>query len=854
MKNFSKIIILGALLLNACAPAVQPRQFPQPKIDFGPRTEDTDLSANLKPMEAVKPDLSWQGTAATAIYFQQAENLVMLGEQTGRKNLTTTGLNWVERFYEEPHTTSYADFSKSPFATLVQTQSEEEVTTTLSEVGRDLDRSRTILKEKITQLSAKFQWPGKGASLNAIITSAEAFTLLVSNQLDKMGLIEVVSEGVRAELKKQTAALFADVKPLISNLYASQNFSKALQMVEDAIVKFKVEVSQETKKSINQGRVIAKDLDVLKDPQSGLTVLIDIWSVLSVADREAYFKKENESLFDFLTKQDESELNCLRRADCSGGLINGIAKKIFILPKIEEYGVTKLYKILNEKTFNYLITEIENFSQEFLLTLPETFVTQIDQGLVDKGNILRGIRKDYGSYLKDLLSVWADKNLPGSRGKVAGFEAPAVRVQVSRKQKMSIAATSSTLELKANTAGTSMTANALFLQHAPEHGDFKMRAALSQVNKLIAIGGYRDQAQKMVPALMMPIEKTQATLDLMNFTKSTYSYRIPDKIKMLDSFQASAEPYEKNFSAASYAEQLKGLSEMIHFTADWKHTNFDDSLGKIKAQELTNKIEHSALQRSLFPKDMLFALNIGDAAVLLKNITKKSTPVFLVTLNNNVIWADQYQYGGDDSAIMAGLVDIKDGRRSHIVNTQDVAKFLLAIREFLRATEGVENTRSSILLERDEHGVTPLKALLDGREELKLLTIALANFISSQLVNEKSQVQSQFNLEQMKRSDDSVIQIENQAFAIRALQAAWEITGREIYLWSAHEIYFALNKFTFDREEHFYVNGDGSSLSFPQKVNTLRALVELKESLQPKSQAQLERITAPWLKALEELQ
>ncbi|WP_413288852.1 hypothetical protein [Bdellovibrio sp. HCB337] len=854
MNNVRKIIILSLLLLSACAPEVQPRQFPQPKSDFGPRLQDTDLSPQMKAMSAVKPDLSWQGTAATASYFQQAENLMVLGEQMGKESLVKKGLHWVETFYKQPHTSSYAEFSKSPFATLATTQTEAEVNKTLSEVGRDLERSREILKTKITNLGNQHIWPGKGASLNALITSAEAFTMLVSNQLDKMGLIEVVSSGVKAELKKQTSALFADVKPLIQQLYAAETFPKALVMVEDAIAKFKVQITSQTQASINQGHVIAKDLEALRDPQAGLTILIDIWGILNEADRKAYFQKENESLYDFLLKQDSKELACLRLPGCNGGLINGIAKKLFILPKIEEYGVAKLYKLLNESTLKYLFAEIEKFSQEFILTLPATFVAQIDQGLVAKGKILRDIRHDYGDYLKDLLSDWADKNLPGSNGKVPGFEASAVSVKVSPKQKLEIAATSSTSELKANTAGTSMTANALFLQHSRDQGDFKMRTALSQVNKLIAMGGYRDQGQKMVPALMMPIEKTHTTLDLMTFTKSSISYRIPDKIKMLDSFQASAEPYEKNFSAAAYAEQLKGLSEMINFTADWKHTSFDDSLGKIKAQELTSKIENPALARPLFPKDMLFALNVGDAAVLLKNITKKSTPVFLITLKNNTLWADQYQTGGDDSAIMAGLVDIKNGERSQVVNAQDVSKFLLAIHEFLKATEGVQLTRAPILLERDEHGVTPLKALMEGREELKLLTIALANFISSQLVNENSLVQAHFYLDKMQKSNEENIQIEDQAFAIRALLSAWEITGREIYLWAAHEIYFAMNKHSFDHEEHFYVNGDGSNLSFPQKVNTLRALVELKASLQPKSQAQLERITAPWLKALEELQ
>jgi hypothetical protein len=340
----------------------------------------------------------------------------------------------------------------------------------------------------------------------------------------------------------------------------------------------------------------------------------------------------------------------------------------------------------------------------------------------------------------------------------------------------------------------------------------------------------------------------------MTFTKSNFAYRLPDKMKMVNSFQAVGDAYEKNFSASAYAEQLKGLSQMINFTADWKKTGFEDSLGKIQAQELTSELENPALARPLFPKEMLFALNLGDAAVLLKNITKKSTPVFLITLNDKTIWADQYQPGGKETAIMAGLVDIKEGQRATTVQGQDVAKFLLAIHEFLKATEGVGRTRSAILLEKDLYGMTPLQALLEGREELKLLTVALANFISSQMVNDQSVVQPSYSVLKMQTTYDKNFQVEDQAFAIRALFSAWEITGMETYLWSAQEIYFAMNKNAFDSREHFYVNGDGSPLSFPQKVNTLRALVELKASLPPSSQNQLARMVAPWMSALEELQ
>jgi len=854
MKNYIKLLISLSFLFNACAPKAQDREFPQPTSEFGPRNHDTDLSVGLKEADLFKPSLSWQGTVSTASFFQQAENVMVLGQKTERAALTQVGLQWIESFYKSSKTSSYADFSKSPFATLATTQTEDEVGKALDGVQKDLARSRKILKEEIQTLGKNYPWPQKGADLRQVVVSAESFTKVLMSRINSLSIPSVISDGVNSEIRKQTTKSFGLVNDLVDQLAKATLFSNALRIVEGAIAQFKVDLPSDTKKSLVQGRLIAQDLDGLNNAQAGLTVLIDIWNILSAQDRADYFKKESQALYDFLSNQDEKELNCLRLPDCSGGIFKGIAKKIFILPQIEQYGLKELHSKLNQKTLEYMVTIIEQFAQGYVVGLPNTFADQIDKGLISKADELSSIRKNYPEYLKNLLGKWADKTLPGTDGKVAGFEAPSVNVTLSAKTRLSVEAAASSLDLKANTAGASMAANALFLQNTPHQNDFKMRAALSQVNKLIAIGGYRDDDKKLVPALMMPIEKTQTRLDLMTFRSSNYSYRIPDKIKMLDSFHASEEPYAKDFSASAYAEQLKGLSQMLNFTADWKKTGFEDSLGKIKAQELTSEIENPALTRPLFPKDMLFALNIGDAAVLLKNITKKSTPVFLITVDNKTVWADQYQSDGDETAIMAGLVDIKDGQRSTEVQGQDVAKFILAIHEFLKSTDGVENTRSSILLEKDENGATPLQALLAGRKDLKRLTIALANFISSQLLDEKSLVQTSYSLKSMQKVRNANFQIEDQALAMRALLSAWEVTGIEAYLWTAHEIYFALNKNAFSMNEHFYVNGDGSSLSFPQKVQVLRALVEVQPSLPLASQHQLNRIIIPWMVALEQLQ
>jgi uncharacterized protein YyaL (SSP411 family) len=158
------------------------------------------------------------------------------------------------------------------------------------------------------------------------------------------------------------------------------------------------------------------------------------------------------------------------------------------------------------------------------------------------------------------------------------------------------------------------------------------------------------------------------------------------------------------------------------------------------------------------------------------------------------------------------------------------------------------------LKEADESGITPIEALSAGRKDLRLLVIALANFISNQLMSENALVQPMYYLSQMQRSNTPNYSIEDQAYAIRALLAAWELTQLDTYLYSAQEIYFSMNRNAFSVEDSFYINGDGSTLTFPQRVHILRALMDLQSHLPQASQSQLARISEPWLNALEALQ
>ncbi len=853
MKKALRISLALTFLLAACAPKVQSPNLGGGTQAFGPRFSDINLRDGLRESDISKLDMSWKGEVATSNFFRQAQNVYNLGVLTNNPTLRLKGLSWIKKFYTQPKTTSYQSLSIAPYAALATAQTKTEVTASLETIQGDLSRAKVQLRELLVSLGKQFPWATRQVRVEILIKEVENFTEQFISLIPSLGLSAPIEEGLINEITAQTKPYFEKIAVFTKAFYESSNFYKNLGLIQQLLKEFEVTLPDDFNKQLNDGLLIGRGIELIKDAQGALTVLVDVWRTLTPAEREEYYASANETLYDFLRKQDEKELECLRTPGCRGGLINGITKKVFILPKIEQFGVLKIRTTLNDTALKVLVTTVENFALGFVKDIPGIFADNIDNGVTKKAAEIRDVQNRYEPYVQDLLHKWSLKKLKSFEGKVAGFETPSVQLQLTKNAPLQIQGVGSPASLNANTAGSSIMARSLLMENT-EDASLGLQTALSQVNKLITIGGYRDINDRLVPALLSPVEKVKHPLDIMKLSEMPYSYRIPDQVTLKDPFHVNpGMDYAKDFSAASFAEQIDGLSQMLKITADWKVSSFDKYLGNIKAQELIEDMQSSEFQRSLFPKDMFFALNVGDIAVLLKDITKKATPVFLVTLDDNIIWADQYSTS-NETAIMGGIVDMKDGVKSNIVRSVDVSKFLLALTEFLKATEGVEKTKSSILLEKDANGRTNLDELIEGRHDLKLLIVSLANFISNQLVSEQSLVQSQYKLKEFKRSAEIPYRAYEQAYAIRALLAAWNLTKIDAYLWSAQEIYYAMNKQLFSAKEQFYVNGDGTTLDFPQKVVTLLALTELAPHLSVESNVQLSKITSPWLQAIGNLQ
>ena len=854
LKNLLSLgLCLGFCGLSSCAPSVSPRSFMDPTRSFEADAQDVSLDLHLREFGDRPPELGWHGVVPTAEYLDQAQTLIALGEKTHRQRLQQKGQAWIRNFYQTPETAMMADLGSSPFLNLAAARIEPEVQNSLNEVLLQMESALPSITRHVLALGRTPANPAP-SSLEGLLLQAEDFNRRVVAEIPRMKLPPVIAEGFRTELLKTTTPLLAEAHGFLRAFKAAVTLSESLKVIQAALEKFVVTLPPELEKSFQQGQSLGRELDVMRDAQDALSVIVDVWSVLTPRERVDKFKTANPDLYDFLVKQSPKDLACLRTRGCGGGPIQGVVKKVFILPKIRNYGIEKVKSEVQHQALQYVAATVNSFGAEFIQTLPRTFAENIKIAWQQKMQRLTAVRGDLQSYVHRVAGVWAKKILPSSEGKIPGFERGEVKVSLTQKAPASVSPAGEPLWLPGELVGASLSAAVLMLEKTSPSEEFGRRLALAQINKLVALTGYRNTRDQLVPALLAPVETPFKLLDIMNFEEvrdSVFSYRVPDRISLQDPFLAHPRlDYGKDFSVMALAAQIRGLSRMLHFTADWKKSRFDDFLSPIKAQDLTSDAKDPSLQQSLFPKDLIFTLNVGAVSVLLQDLVKNATPVFLLNLEGRLLWAQEYRPESEDVAVMAGVVDFKNGRRVSQVEARAVARFLGALGEFVAALEGVEATRSAMLLEKKENGTRPLDTLLAGKKDVKRLMIALANFLSKKMKTPENLVRSSLSLEGRVEPAPEVLSVNTQAEVIRALIKAYEVSGIEAYLWSAQEIYYGMNRHLYQAKKGFYRDSEGRELSFPERINTLGALVDLEPYLPQSSQAQLQRILEPWLQAV----
>ena len=228
----------------------------------------------------------------------------------------------------------------------------------------------------------------------------------------------------------------------------------------------------------------------------------------------------------------------------------------------------------------------------------------------------------------------------------------------------------------------------------------------------------------------------------------------------------------------------------------------------------------------------------------------------MIDIKKKTTWANERTDDSDEPATMAGLVDIVNGKRGTVVHLNDAARYLLAVADFLEATEGIEKTQASPLITPSKgSGTRAVDQLIEARSSLSMLIVGIANFISHELASEDGGLRATFHQDLVKVNAKEPRRALDQALAIIALTRAGKVLGKTIYDATALDAYSFMNTKLFNAKTGFYnVSEDTAQMPTPDEMVTILLAGEtLRARMSDTSRTQWDMLAAPWLKALEGL-
>lgn len=833
-----KLILLTLPFIGilSCAPKVQEKKFEVPKSNLGPRLSDKPLQISEKPL--LKNSSSWTNIDATSDYFSIIENLYLTGKVLNNSKLQELAQNLADKYYSQ---IKQENFSTSPYIEIATYKTKIELSTTLNTVLVELEKGKIDVTTLLENTFATISWPKSEVSTVDFINKMKEFFEAFYSQISHSNIYPPLVQTLEKEIPNEVNPLITKGLDIAKKIDATSSFAELDSLIHEAIAEFELELDPDKLKQLETGKQIAKLLK-FNNAQGALTLLIEIWNSLTPQERVENFKKSSPDLYKYLKKQSASDLNCLANKNCLN-LLKVFERNFFVLPKLNNYGLTKLRRTINESALLYARGQIKTI-------LPQTYSEILkftNEKIANRINLkideLRQIQENPELFIQDLVDRWSLKNLDLTTGKIFGLESKSVQIKLSTNNTLNVRP----VDLNESTPGIigkSFSVASLLLQSGLNY-KYEKQLIISQINKLLSISGYRDHSGQLKPGAFFSVDKSAEQFDIEKISFLKQPFYIQNHFNIKDNYQIQQQTDAVSSSVENQAALLKGLSQILYYLSDWNQTSYDKQLGNVLVKDVLPELDNEAANKAIFPKSSLAALALGNTAVLLKNLTKDLSPLFLVTLDNKIIWSNEYLNSNNYStSVTAGIVDIVSNQRTNIVYSKSVSEYLIALTEFYKAITGIQNTNS-------EYIQSSINDLIDARQKVKLLIIALANYISHDLVNSSYQIKYS--------SADLKVLVQDQFSAIKALVSAYEATGIQVYLWSAIEIYYALNHINFDPDINFYVNVPYQSNTNTSELNPhlitegITTLHKLSNYLPVASQIQLDKITYPWIRYFEKI-
>ncbi len=326
-------------------------------------------------------------------------------------------------------------------------------------------------------------------------------------------------------------------------------------------------------------------------------------------------------------------------------------------------------------------------------------------------------------------------------------------------------------------------------------------------------------------------------------------YSLPDRLAITGTFEPDDSVFgaQQESSVLGQSEVIRGGSLMLKYFQDWKTEKDDYDLG-IGAEVFSNV--------HVFPKHAFVNLTIALATVPVRGFTKLNSNLYLFNANGEefVNWAEKGMppQNSPNPVALAAIADVLTNGSSRILKAADLAHFIIAIDEFLKATDGVEKTKATVINPPNKKIKENLNSLIEGRRLLKLMMAGVSNLLTSQFQDPDGGFWHTFDLDNKTKGDiGSLVAQSNkralmdQVLVIDALlrtYGQWKGTG--VYL-AAIDAYHFMNRLLFNPTTGFYNTLEGvSSVVKPDQYLHIIRMLDMMRTMHPidESREQAERM------------
>lgn len=783
------VLVTLALLLGACGPGFRTLNQSQEELFLGPKFTDGNLITTLS--GNIDRSFQWEGTTTSANYYQVLNRLSEIERNNPSSKLQQVLKTAVDAEITSARTGETELTSGNYFRLLVSKQGPA--------AAEKLRAMKAELQMGLEKVISKISgWQIQQLTVNQPLSP---LVQRVFGDLEDL-VAWMKSENMNSSLVSALET-YSKLKPTIlpkvgaidTELNLAGLSSKLLDLLSSLNVTLDSAVSQE----LNSALTLGQKVNQMRSSEDALSALVFVWRMLPASDRYATFSSSNKDLADLFKDSGSSDLDCFAGIK-SCGLINWGKKKFFVLPGIEDKGVATIQKDLNLQGVTRIRAKIIDLINSKTKDLTQTAPTMIREKFAASTLILDLMISDFSGNM-------------------------ASRLQKQQLRESSLAVRE--------------------FRVIPSQNSFQLTQGLALPSSFAtqaAVAGFLPTVLRY-SSLSMAIKESLFLGSISQAAAEQLDPQGPSSALSLTS--------DANLQVKSLADAIESNSRLLLAIRKDAAVDTLERIFGLSAQNLFTETQSSFLQdMKIFPKGALAAIVLGRVAKLLEALKKENSPVFLVSTNGQVIWADKYQgtaANPETGAVTAGgIVSRNQGARQGTVLSSDVARMLSALSKFTEAIDGIDS------LVADYADSTVLKA---GRANARMLAVAFSNYLSNQLRREDGLILHELDYQQ-KKDVSSDVELEDQALAIRALMEARRSLGVTIYQWEAVDTYYAINSKMFNTTTGFYksrLTGSSNRDHLPEFVNNLTAIMSVRPVLPAANQRQFNMIFNPWVASLEQI-